>query len=317
MRNLLFTVRLRNALRLAEEEARRLNHPYIGTEHLLLGMVRDGNGVAARVLDIMGVELPKVRAAVEFIIGRGDLPFEGKIPYTPRAKKVMQLAMDEARRLDHLYIGTEHLLLGLVREGEGIAAGVLETLGVNLEKVRQKVLGVIGTPLESNNAFTESEMVSLMEVVNAIPLFDILLLEHELIPLPDLIRVHQHFKVDLVNKALQKDWVLEAAKGRVEVIARSHYEAVGRCPDLSTVFAMARGFVPFSSHVSECVFCSSILNGVAQVPRTPVESEAEEPVPEQVAPSVETTVPSEPPAPQEVKRRRRKKVEEGDSSSNT
>jgi len=138
-----FTERARKVLTLAQEEAHRFNHNYIGTEHLLLGLVREGDGVAARVLSNMGVQLPKVRSAVEFIIGRGDSMIVGEIGLTPRAKKVIELAVDEARRLNHHYIGTEHLLLGLVREGEGIAAGVLESLGVNLEKVRQQVLQVV------------------------------------------------------------------------------------------------------------------------------------------------------------------------------
>ncbi len=138
-----FTERARKVLTLAQEEAQRFNHNYIGTEHLLLGLVREGDGVAARVLSNMGVQLPKVRSAVEFIIGRGESMILGDIGLTPRAKKVIELAVDEARRLNHHYIGTEHLLLGLVREGEGIAAGVLESLGVNLEKVRSQVMQVV------------------------------------------------------------------------------------------------------------------------------------------------------------------------------
>ena len=131
-----FTERARKVLSLAQDAAQRFNHNYIGTEHLLLGLVREGDGVAAKVLANLGVELQKVRSAVEFIIGRGDRIVLGEIGLTPRAKKVIELAVDEARRLNHHYIGTEHLLLGLVREGEGIAAGVLESLGVNLERAR-------------------------------------------------------------------------------------------------------------------------------------------------------------------------------------
>ncbi len=138
-----FTERARKVLTLAQEEAQRFNHNYIGTEHLLLGLVREGDGVAAKVLGNMGVELNKVRSAVEFIIGRGDRMVMGEIGLTPRAKKVIELAVDEARRLNHHYIGTEHLLLGLVREGEGIAAGVLESLGVSLDKVRAQVIHVL------------------------------------------------------------------------------------------------------------------------------------------------------------------------------
>src|SRR5690242_8682807 len=138
-----FTDRARKVLTLAQEEAQRFNHNYIGTEHLLLGLIREGDGVAAKVLSNLGVELNRVRNGVEFIIGRGDRPAMGEIGLTPRAKKVIELAVDEARRLGHHYIGTEHLLLGLVREGEGIAAGVLESLGVNLEKVRHQTIQVL------------------------------------------------------------------------------------------------------------------------------------------------------------------------------
>src|SRR5436305_5153905 len=138
-----FTERARKVLSLAQEEAQRFQHNYIGTEHLLLGLVREGEGIAANVLSNLGIELYRVRNAVEFIIGRGDRIVLGEIGLTPRAKKVIELAVEEARRMNHHYIGTEHLLLGWVREGEGIAAGVLESLGVNLEKVRTQVIQVV------------------------------------------------------------------------------------------------------------------------------------------------------------------------------
>ena len=160
-----FTERARRVLTLAQEEALRFNHNYIGTEHLLLGLVREGEGVAAKVLANLGVELNKVRSAVEFIIGRGDRAVMGEIGLTPRAKKVIELAVDEARRLGHHYIGTEHLLLGLVREGEGIAAGVLESLGVSLDKVRAEVTRILsqsmpqGGPQGSARAATRTPTV--------------------------------------------------------------------------------------------------------------------------------------------------------------
>lgn len=141
-----FAKRARKALSLAHEEAARFNHNYIGTEHLLLGLVREGDGVAARVLADMGVQLHKVRSAVEFIVGRGGRPPQGEIGLTPRARRVIELAFDEARRQNHHYIGTEHLLLGLVREGQGVAAGVLESLGADLEEVRVRVLQALGDP---------------------------------------------------------------------------------------------------------------------------------------------------------------------------
>ena len=133
-----FSERARRVLSLAQEEAQRFNHNYIGTEHILLGLVRETEGVAARVLSSLSVDLTKVRSAVEFIIGRGEKPAQGEIGLTPRAKKVVELAVDEARRMNHTYIGTEHLLIGLLREGEGVAAGVLESLGVTLDKVRSE-----------------------------------------------------------------------------------------------------------------------------------------------------------------------------------
>jgi len=138
-----FSERARRVLSLAQEEAQRFNHNYIGTEHILLGLARETDGVAARVLSGLGVELSKVRSAVEFIIGRGERPSPGDIGLTPRAKKVIELAVDEARRLSHHYIGTEHLLIGIMREGEGVAAGVLESLGISLDKVRSETTRIL------------------------------------------------------------------------------------------------------------------------------------------------------------------------------
>ena len=138
-----FSERARRVLTLAQNEAQRFNHNYIGTEHILLGLVGETEGVVARVLKNLGIDLEKVRAAVEFIIGRGEKAVTGEIGLTPRAKKVIELAVDEARRANHSYIGTEHLLAGLLREGEGVASGVLESLGVTLEKVRTETQRVL------------------------------------------------------------------------------------------------------------------------------------------------------------------------------
>jgi len=147
-----FTERARKVLTLAQEEAQRFNHNYIGTEHVLLGLVKEGEGVAAKVLSNLGVELDNVRSAVEFIIGRGERTVSGEIGLTPRAKKVIELAVDEARRLNHNYIGTEHLLLGLLREGEGVAASVLESLGVSLEKVRAETVRTLSQSMPQSHA---------------------------------------------------------------------------------------------------------------------------------------------------------------------
>ena len=138
-----FTERARKVLSLAQEEAQRFQHNYIGTEHLLLGLVREGEGVAAKVLSNLGVELNRVREGVEVIIGRGDSIVLGEIVLTPRAKKVIELAKDEALSMKHHYVGIEHLLLGIVREGEGIAAGVLERRGATIERVRTETMKVL------------------------------------------------------------------------------------------------------------------------------------------------------------------------------
>jgi len=147
-----FSERARRVLSLAQEEAQRFNHNYIGTEHVLIGLVRETDGVAAKVLTNLGVELTKVRSAVEFIIGRGERATPGEIGLTPRAKKVIELAVDEARRLNHNYIGTEHLLIGLMREGEGVPAGVLESLGVNLDKVRAETNRILSQNVEQSQS---------------------------------------------------------------------------------------------------------------------------------------------------------------------
>jgi hypothetical protein len=159
-----FTDHARAVLTLAQDEAQRFRHPYIGTEHLLLGMLRVDDCLATRVLRNLGAEPSKVRTAVEFIIGRGDLPIVGEVGLTPRAKRAIELAIDEARRMDHHYIGTEHLLLGLVREGEGIAAGVLESLRVNLDTVRHEVIRLLA---QSSSAEPGGRNVAPMTVVSA------------------------------------------------------------------------------------------------------------------------------------------------------
>src|SRR5437870_2340949 len=138
-----FTERARNVMQLAQEEAQRLQHNYIGTEHLLLGLLREGEGVARQVLTRLGVDLEQARQAAEDIVGRGDYLVSGEIRQTPRAKKVVELAVDEARHLHHHFLGTEHLLLRLLREGEGIGAGVLKSFGLSLQEVRANIIQVL------------------------------------------------------------------------------------------------------------------------------------------------------------------------------
>jgi ATP-dependent Clp protease ATP-binding subunit ClpC len=138
-----FTRRAKQVLQLATDEARTFNHPYVGTEHILLGLIRESEGIAARVLDDLGIKLTQARNAVEFIVGVGEVAYSHDQELTARAKKVIEYAIEEAKRLNHHYIGTEHLLLGLVRNGEGVATGVLDIMGVSLEQVRNQVMRVL------------------------------------------------------------------------------------------------------------------------------------------------------------------------------
>jgi ATP-dependent Clp protease ATP-binding subunit ClpC len=140
-----FTDRARRMIVFAQEEARLLNHNYIGTEHILLGLIHEGEGVAAKTLESLGISLQAVRSEVEEIIGRGQRAPSGHIPFTPRAKKVLELSLREALQLGHNYIGTEHILLGLIREGEGVAAQVLVKLGADQARVRQQVIRLLSS----------------------------------------------------------------------------------------------------------------------------------------------------------------------------
>ena len=138
-----FTERARRVVVLAQEEARLLNHNYIGTEHILLGLIHEGEGLAAQALQNLGIKLESVRTQVVETLGQGAQSPTGHIPFTPRAKKVLELSLREALQLGHNYIGTEHILLGLIREGEGVAAQVLVKLGADLHKVRQTVIHLL------------------------------------------------------------------------------------------------------------------------------------------------------------------------------
>ena len=147
-----FTDRARKVMQLANQEAQRFNHEYIGTEHVLLGLVKEGSGVAANVLKNLDVDLRKIRLEVEKLVQSGpEMVTMGKLPQTPRAKKVLEYSMEEARSLNHNYVGTEHILLGLLREQEGVAAQVLMNLGMKLEDVREEVLNLLGHGLENGD----------------------------------------------------------------------------------------------------------------------------------------------------------------------
>jgi ATP-dependent Clp protease ATP-binding subunit ClpA len=164
-----FTDRARRVVVLAQEEARRLHHDYIGTEHILLGLIHEGEGVAARALDSLGISLDAVRQQVEEIIGRGQQAPHGHIPFTPRAKKVLELSLRESLQLGHEYIGTEHILLGLLREGKGVAAQVLVKLGAELNQVRQQVIQLLHGHQEKEpvSARSTAGELRLLPAVNA------------------------------------------------------------------------------------------------------------------------------------------------------
>src|SRR5277367_1078818 len=148
-----FTDRARKVMQLANQEAQRFNHEYIGTEHILLGLVKEGSGVAANVLKNLDIDLRRIRLEVEKIVQAGpDMVTMGKLPQTPRAKKVIEYSIEEARNLNHNYVGTEHLLLGLLREQEGVAAQVLMNLGLKLEDVREEVLNLLGHNMDSGES---------------------------------------------------------------------------------------------------------------------------------------------------------------------
>jgi ATP-dependent Clp protease ATP-binding subunit ClpA len=160
-----FTDRARKTMALANQEAQRFNHEYIGTEHILLGLIKEGGGVGANVLKNLDLDLRKVRLEVEKLVKSGpDMVSLGKLPQTPRAKKVIDYAIEESRNLNHSYIGTEHLLLGLLREGDGVAANVLTNMGVNLDETRAEILNLLGAvPPETHDNPSAQDMMDAIE----------------------------------------------------------------------------------------------------------------------------------------------------------
>lgn len=160
-----FTEHAQRVFLIAQEEAHKLNHAYVGTEHVLLGLICLGEGVAAQILSNLGIDLRKVRSEVEKIVGTGDhVMLLGNVPFTPRAKKVLEFAVEEAQNLGHSHVGTEHLLLGLIREEEDIAAQILEMLGIRLDIVREEILNLLG---DGPDAETKEKQEALVIQYNA------------------------------------------------------------------------------------------------------------------------------------------------------
>jgi ATP-dependent Clp protease ATP-binding subunit ClpC len=182
-----FTDRARKVMQLANQEAQRFNHEYIGTEHILLGLVKEGSGVAANVLKNLDIDLRKIRLEVEKIVQHGpggEQVVMGRLPHTPRAKKVIDYSVEEARNLNHNYVGTEHLLLGLLREQEGVAAQVLMNLGLKLEDVREEVLNLLG----HNMPMVRGEAPAAGPQPDAVPSPPVPLTEDELRVIRDRVR---------------------------------------------------------------------------------------------------------------------------------
>jgi ATP-dependent Clp protease ATP-binding subunit ClpC len=184
-----FTDRARRVVVLAQEEARLLNHNYIGTEHILLGLIHEGEGVAAKALESLGISLEAVRAQVEEIIGQGQSAPTGHIPFTPRAKKVLELSLREALQLGHNYIGTEHILLGLIREGDGGAARVLAGRGADLATVRQEVARQLVTGAGDRAPAAKPSKEGLIADIEAL-YEEIVRLSREVYRLTELLRRH-------------------------------------------------------------------------------------------------------------------------------
>jgi ATP-dependent Clp protease ATP-binding subunit ClpA len=154
-----FTDRARRVVVLAQDEARMLGHGYIGTEHILLGLIQEGAGIAAQALESLGISLAAVRLRVQEIIGAGVAAPPGHIPFTPRAKKVLEFSLREAMQLGHDYIGTEHILLGLIREGDGVAAQVLQKLGADLDRVRATVIELLSASPRAEGGRSRGELI--------------------------------------------------------------------------------------------------------------------------------------------------------------
>src|SRR5712692_3435299 len=169
-----FTERARQVVVLAQDEARALKHNYIGTEHILLGLLREDEGLAARVLESLDITVEEVRAQVARIVGQGDEVTTGQIPFTPRAKKVLELSLREAMALGHNYIATEHILLGLLRENEGVAVRILLDLGVDAEKIRHEIVRKLGPSPASSVAFQRVPRSS-ASLRNAVPSVGVLI----------------------------------------------------------------------------------------------------------------------------------------------
>jgi len=162
-----FTDRARRVVVMAQEEARALNHNYIGTEHILLGLMNEGQGIAARALEALGVSPDATRQQVKEIIGHGEGTVPGHIPFTPRAKKVLELSLSEARQLGHAYIGTEHILLGLIREGDGVAAQILVEGGVRLDPARTQVIRLLHDSSGGQELAAADELVGRLAAIAA------------------------------------------------------------------------------------------------------------------------------------------------------
>ena len=237
-----FTDRARRVVVLAQEEARLLDHDYIGTEHLLLGLVHEGEGVAAEALERVGVSLAAARVEVERIIGRGDSTPTAHIPFTPRAKKVLELSLREALNLRHNYIGTEHILLGLIREGEGVAAQVLTKLGADLAGVRQQVTEILytrGERSETRVVSTAAPPLGARHARERSPVPPRLL---RVVPIAREVEISEGRRLILVSLDIWSEWadlrvsLSSSADERRAALGTARYDAWSMTDDLGTEY---------------------------------------------------------------------------------
>jgi ATP-dependent Clp protease ATP-binding subunit ClpA len=224
-----FTDRARKVMQLANQEARRFNHEYIGTEHILLGLVKEGSGVAANVLKNLDIDLRKIRLEVEKIVQAGpDMVTVDQLPQTPRAKKVIEYSIYEARSLNHNYVGTEHLLLGLLREEEGVAAQVLMNLGLKLEDVREEVLNLLGECMDKGDSSSRRADISFIQESEADRPFD-QNLEQALSRIPEeVIRVLQEMNDHLEQLTQEKEQAVREQDFERAASLRDKYDKMRR-----------------------------------------------------------------------------------------
>lgn len=247
-------------LAMAEEEAIRFSHNYIGTEHLTLGIVRDPETIAAQILTNMGIRLPKVRSAVEFIVGSEEKYVEGERALTGRAKRVIELAIEEARQLGSSSVHSEHILLGLIREGDGIGAGVLESLGARLERVRPQLMRAMASGL----MLSEDEFQELENVVAHLTLFEQLFALNVPAAAVSILNAHVDWKPEKLAAAGTQPETFEILKSMFRRAVQPFQDVNHVCLGFVSLHAMATDEITQLDHGQVCPFCSMIVKSLRE-----------------------------------------------------